>query len=88
MENKEVKVKLKPKQLASIQQIQAKKANLQSLFQDLNQQENVILELILEDTTIDGVVSGAKLEEDTLIVTVSPKKPAGKVKRLKAEEAQ
>ena len=85
---KEVRVKLKPKQLASISQIQQKKNNLKSLFEDLNQQEAVILDLILEDVKVDGVIASAKLEESELILTVQSKAPAGKGKSKKEESKE
>lgn len=87
MENKEVKIKLKPKQLASITAIQQKKAQLKTMFEDLNQQEGVILELVLEDVKVDGQISGAKLEEDSLILTVSEAKVAKKKAAKKKDES-
>lgn len=66
----EQKIKLKPKQLASLTQIQQKKAQLQSMFQDLNTQETVILELVLEGAGVDGDISDVKLEQDSLVFQV------------------
>lgn len=82
----EQKIKLKTKQLEVLTQIQTKKTQLNSMFQDLNTQEGVILELIIEDAGITKKVTSAKLEEGGVLVLAlesNVTETAGEVKKRK-----
>lgn len=63
----EKKLKLSPKQLLSLQQVQTQKQQLNTLFQDLNQKEGLIVELVLEMNSIDSTkVDNIKLDGEYL----------------------
>lgn len=63
----EKKLKLSPKQLLSLQQVQTQKQQLNTLFQDLNQKEGLIVELVLEMSSIDSAkVDNIKLDGEYL----------------------
>ncbi len=79
----EKSIKLRPKQKERIEKIQAQKQQLQKVFQDLNDQETTILELILEENSIIPPVANVKLEGENLIITLQEEKPAKKVKPIK-----
>lgn len=79
-----MEIKLKPKQLSTIQEIQQRKAQLNKAFQDLNDQESLLLELIFEASEISGKVSNVKLEKDSIIFDLEEaKKPVKKVSKPK-----
>lgn len=72
------KIKLKPKQLAVLQQIQAEKAQISKMFQSLNEKETLVLELVFEENGVTTTeIKDVKLEQDTLtfdyVVAVEPK---------------
>ncbi len=59
----EKKIKLRPKQLNAITEIQAKKQQITNLFQELNEKEGLLLNLIFEASDIDvAVVTNIKLD--------------------------
>jgi hypothetical protein len=72
-------IKLRPKQLNAINNVQAQKQQLNALLQEANHKEVQLLELFLEEKAIQGEISNIKLEGDSLSFDVS-EKPAGKEK--------
>lgn len=59
-------IKLKPKQLAALRNIQSQKAQLQKLFQEFNEKESLVLELIFEENGVIGTPTDVKLLEDSI----------------------
>ena len=85
MENK---IKLRPKQLATLSEIATKRQQLNGMLQELSKQELLIVELIFEEAGVDKPVKNININnEDLTYEFVEEKKatPKGKVKKLKAE---
>lgn len=66
-------VSLSEKQIATITQIQQAKAQLKAKFDDLNQQESMVIELVLEFAGIPVPVESIDLKEGKLIVKLKEK---------------
>jgi uncharacterized protein YlxW (UPF0749 family) len=64
-------IKLRPKQKEILERIQAKKQEFNKLFQDLNDKESAIIELMLEEAEIVPPVGAVELKGDTLVVTLA-----------------
>ena len=58
-----MKIKLKPKQLAMLQETQNQKTQISKVFQELSNKEAMILELVFEENGITDKVSSVKLLE-------------------------
>lgn len=81
------KLKLKPKQLAVLQDVTQQKAQLSKAFQELNQKETLILELIFEENGVQGTITSVKLEQDNLLYELAPAKEL-KEKKQKAKKTE
>lgn len=81
----EQRIKLRPKQLAILQEIAARRQQLNAIHNDISNQEAVIVDLVLEENGIKepGTVN---IEGDTLVYTEKAKaatnKGKGKTKKL------
>lgn len=61
--NMEKKIKLRPKQLSAITEIQNQKQQLSKMFQDLNEKESLLVTLIFEAADLDvNTVNGVRLD--------------------------
>lgn len=82
------KIKLKPKQLAALTQLQSEKAQLSKIYQELNQKESLIVELIFEENGIDSVdlISSLKLDAGCLEYELKVEPDKSK-KKKRAEDA-
>jgi len=59
----EKKIKLRPKQLSAITEIQNQKQQLSKMFQDLNEKESLLVTLIFEAADLDvNTVNGVRLD--------------------------
>lgn len=82
-------LKLKPKQLAVLQQIQAEKAQINKIFKELNDKEALTLELIFEANDIAAsTVGSVQLTADSLEYEYKVKEPkkSKKITGPKSEE--
>ncbi len=81
----EKQIKLKPKQLEQIAQIQNQKAQLNKMFSDLNEREAAIISLILEINEVaPETVGTVDLKEGNLVLKLQePKTPKKKMKVVK-----
>lgn len=73
-------IKLRPKQLTALANLQASRQQINAALQKLNQEEATLLELILEEKGIEGEISNLKLEEGTLTFDVKEVKKGKKAK--------
>lgn len=78
----EKRVKLKPKQLNQLNQIQQQKQQLNQMFQDLNQREASLLEIILEGNEVTEPIKSVKLEVDELVLELQEEPKPKKKKQL------
>lgn len=81
----EQRIKLRPKQLDQLVQIQTQKQNINKLFQDLNQREGLLVDLIIEEANVVSKVINIKLDKEELVLTLAPQNP-GKQKKKKIEK--
>lgn len=77
-------LKLSPKQLAAIQQIEAQKQQLANMTQDANNKQSLVVELAFEAVGIDiATAEQIRLEGDSILYDVKEvkaTKPIGKNK--------
>lgn len=82
-----LQIKLRPKQLTVLSQIQEQKKQLNGLFQELNNKEVMLLELVFEENNINTPVASVKLNGDNLEYELQDEKKEvveeKKVKKLK-----
>lgn len=72
-------INLRKKQAEALTSIQQQRAQLNTQFNQLNERESLILGLILEENNIDPTtIQDIKLQEETLIYELTPKKPEKK----------
>ncbi len=69
----EKRVKLSPKKLEVLENIQAQKKQLNNQFQALNEKEGLLISLVMEDEGIEKAES-VKLDNGCLLFTISDKK--------------
>lgn len=84
----EHKIKLRAKQLTALNNLQSQKKQLSDTFQDLNQKESLIIELLLEENNITNPIASVKLEGEFILIEESEtekSKTRAKVKKLKTE---
>lgn len=80
-------LKLKPKQLEVLKEIQAQKAQVSKLFGELNQKESLTLELIFEANDIAvSEITNVQLTPDSLEYEYKPKE--SKTKKSKKVESK
>lgn len=90
----EKKIKLRPKQLAAINEIQQQKQQLSKMFQDLNEKESLLISFVFESA--DEVVEKAseiKLEGEFIVFKevevkiAEPQKPTKPKKKSVKDES-
>lgn len=68
----EQRIKLRPKQLEQITQIQLQKQKINTLLRDLNEREGLLVDLIIEESGNTTKVTNVRLEKDELVLTFAP----------------